>query len=72
MVPSFSKIYLASGSPRRQELLTQLGVDYIQIENNFDDPGFIKIVSERFMDLAKVKFKRRVADQLDGYVGLEP
>ena len=42
------------------------------IENDFDDPAFIKIVSERFMDLAKVKFKRRVSDQLEGYVGLEP
>lgn len=37
MTPSFSKIYLASGSPRRQELLTQLGVDFVQIENNFDE-----------------------------------
>ena len=27
------------------------------IENDFDDPAFTKIVSERFMDLAKVKFK---------------
>lgn len=33
----YSKMYLASGSPRRQELLTQLGVDYIQIENRFDE-----------------------------------
>ena len=42
------------------------------IENDFDDPVLIKIVIERFMDLAKVKFKRRVSDQLEGYVGLEP
>ncbi|GAA0200678.1 nucleoside triphosphate pyrophosphatase YhdE [Kangiella japonica] len=30
-------IYLASGSPRRQEILTQLGVDFIQIANHFDE-----------------------------------
>lgn len=30
-------IYLASGSPRRQEILTQLGVEFIQIANHFDE-----------------------------------
>ena len=33
----YSTIYLASGSPRRQEILTQLGVDYIQVTNHFDE-----------------------------------
>lgn len=30
-------IYLASGSPRRHELLTQLGVDFVKINNDFDE-----------------------------------
>lgn len=33
----YSTIYLASGSPRRHELLTQLGVDFIKVENDFDE-----------------------------------
>lgn len=31
------KIYLASNSPRRKELLQQIGVDFIQLNNNFDE-----------------------------------
>jgi len=38
---NYSKIYLASGSPRRKELLTQLGVNYIQIANDFDETRLI-------------------------------
>lgn len=33
----FEQIYLASASPRRKELLAQLGVSFIQIENDFDE-----------------------------------
>ncbi|GAA4362948.1 Maf family protein [Kangiella marina] len=42
MEQGYSKIYLASGSPRRQELLTQLGVSFIQIENDFDETPLTK------------------------------
>ena len=41
MSTNYSKIYLASGSPRRKELLTQLGVNYIQIANDFDETRLI-------------------------------
>ncbi|MCW8857427.1 MAG: Maf family nucleotide pyrophosphatase [Kangiella sp.] len=33
----FEQIYLASASPRRKELLTQLGVSYVQVANDFDE-----------------------------------
>ena len=33
----FEQIYLASASPRRKELLTQLGVAFIQVANDFDE-----------------------------------
>lgn len=33
----FEQIYLASASPRRKELLTQLGVSFIQVANDFDE-----------------------------------
>ncbi|WP_285834436.1 nucleoside triphosphate pyrophosphatase [Kangiella sp. TOML190] len=33
----YSQLYLASASPRRQELLTQLGVDFVQVINDFDE-----------------------------------
>lgn len=33
----FEKLYLASASPRRQELLQQLNVDFILLEQNFDE-----------------------------------
>lgn len=33
----FEQIYLASASPRRKELLTQLGVSFIQVVNDFDE-----------------------------------
>ena len=33
----FDQIYLASASPRRKELLTQLGVSFIQVANDFDE-----------------------------------
>ncbi len=37
MTSSYDKIYLASNSPRRKELLTQMGVDYLQLDNSFDE-----------------------------------
>lgn len=37
MSKTYDSIYLASGSPRRQELLLQLGVSYTQIANHFDE-----------------------------------
>ncbi len=33
----FEQIYLASASPRRKELLAQLGVSFIQVANDFDE-----------------------------------
>ncbi|AOE50515.1 Maf family protein [Kangiella sediminilitoris] len=37
MAAEYSTIYLASGSPRRQEILQQLGVTFQQIANHFDE-----------------------------------
>ncbi|AKE52692.1 Maf family protein [Kangiella geojedonensis] len=53
MSTHYSKIYLASGSPRRKELLTQLGVDYIQIANDFDET--------RLLDESPLDYVERVA-----------
>ncbi|WP_223669408.1 Maf family protein [Kangiella shandongensis] len=37
MSKTYDSIYLASGSSRRQELLLQLGVNFIQVANHFDE-----------------------------------
>ena len=34
---TYKCLYLASGSPRRQEILRQLGVQFIQVANHFDE-----------------------------------
>lgn len=41
MTAVYDKIYLASNSPRRQDLLTQLGVEFIQLDNQFDETPLI-------------------------------
>ncbi len=37
----YSKIFLASNSPRRKELLTQLGVAFEQVINDFDETPMV-------------------------------
>lgn len=66
MVPSFSKIYLASGSPRRQELLTQLGVDYIQIENNFDEKRLPKESPKDYVERVALGKAQSAKQKMDG------
>ena len=47
-------------------------IKYYLSQGKTQQEAEIKIIMERYMDLAKVKFKRRVSNQLEGYVGLQP
>ncbi len=49
----YSRLYLASGSLRRKELLTQLGVDFIPVSNDFDET--------KLSDEAPLEYVERVA-----------
>ncbi|PHS69661.1 MAG: septum formation inhibitor Maf [Methylophaga sp.] len=50
---NFPSIYLASGSPRRSELLTQIGVDFSVLSVDVDE--------SRFEDETPVEYVQRVA-----------
>ncbi|ACV26056.1 Maf family protein [Kangiella koreensis] len=45
----FEQIYLASASPRRKELLTQLGVSFIQVANDFDETPLVNESAEDYV-----------------------
>lgn len=56
MTASYKFIYLASQSPRRQELLRQLDVDFQQVENDFDETVLPNELAEQYVSrLAKGK-----------------
>jgi len=46
----FPKIYLASNSPRRRELLTQMGVDFLMLAVDVDES---RLVNEKPVDYVK-------------------
>ena len=56
------KLYLASASPRRKELLTQLGYDFEQFSIDADETKFS---NERDLYIAiwKIKFKKEISKE---------
>ena len=52
------KIYVRELQEKQDEIKTmQRNIKRAMIEDEFDDPNLRKIVIERFMELARVKFK---------------
>ncbi|RDX38244.1 septum formation inhibitor Maf [Kangiella sp. HD9-110m-PIT-SAG07] len=70
MSAAFSTIYLASGSPRRQELLTQLGVDYIQVANDFDETRFDHESPPDYVERVALGKAKSAVSKLDNPKGL--
>ena len=59
-------IILASGSPRRRELLLQIGLKYVVMTSDTDETTSKEIPYEVVMELS-LKKARAVYDKLDDY-----
>lgn len=61
----FEQIYLASASPRRKELLNQLGVSFIQVANDFDETPFAEESAEAYVKRLAIGKARSAAPLCD-------
>ncbi|QLB20326.1 septum formation protein Maf [Vespertiliibacter pulmonis] len=63
-----NKIYLASNSPRRKELIKQLGLEFIQLESEIDETPYFNEPADRYcLRLAIEKNKKAQAVRSEQY-----
>lgn len=64
---SIDKIYLASNSPRRKELLTQLGVNYIHLVNDFDETILPNEAAQEYVERLAIGKAKSASQSLEEF-----